>query len=653
MNFRFNLILKFNLTSSWTPANTYNLRRNYADRVWHTIRTARGHITLFTMQLDSLISLKLGSNGLAVAFLVLFVLCAFAWLSICSTRGYDTREPPSIRPTIPFIGHLLVRCFGYYVNENPTNSTLQRSGHGLVWSQILRIRQVSNFNDNQTLTLANTNTLCSSKTNYPIFTLPILGSRNYIVTDATLAGIIQRNNKTLSFYSLIVEVTRRLIAFDENASRITFDNINGERGPGGMMEVVHEMLNRHLAPGIALDAMTAVQMQKTAEMLAVEVPRTSKGIDVNLYAWLRHIFSLCNAQALYGSQNIFAVHPELENEFWKFEDGMLGLVIDILPQFTTRKAFYARKRVLEALHQYVKTEQYKKASPLIQERVQTNLTFGLGEKMAGHAELILMFGILGNAVPSSFWLVANIFSRPQLLQRVREEVRAALEINELSQNAGHAAPVNGKRTFSISSKAIVKRCPLLYGCYRETLRDISLLTSARLVMEDTIVADKYLLRKNSVVQIAGGVIHHSPEVWGNDAVDFNPDRFLSTPASTPDDSSSEMSSEKRKNTARIEPDGPKPQASPLPKGVPSAAFRAFGGGTVICPGRHFAQSELMTLAAVLAIGFDITNADGSSLTLPEKDEERIPLAVVKPKIDPAVRICRRSGWEDVDWIIDV
>jgi hypothetical protein len=61
----------------------------------------------------------------------------------------------------------------------------------------------------------------------------------------------------------------------------------------------------------------------------------------------------------------------------------------------------------------------------------------------------------------------------------------------------------------------------------------------------------------------------------------------------------------------------------------------------------------MTLAAVLAIGFDITNVDGSSLTLPEKDEERIPLAVVKPKVDPVVRICRRKGWEEVNWIIDV
>jgi hypothetical protein len=69
----------------------------------------------------------------------------------------------------------------------------------------------------------------------------MLTSRNYVVCDPVLAGHIQRNKTTLSFYSLIVEVTRRLIAFDAKATKITFHNMNGEHGPGGLMELVHEM----------------------------------------------------------------------------------------------------------------------------------------------------------------------------------------------------------------------------------------------------------------------------------------------------------------------------------------------------------------------------------------------------------------------------
>lgn len=473
-----------------------------------------------------------------------------------------------------------------------------------------------------------------------------MNTRNYIITDATLAGIIQRNNRTLSFYSLIVEITRRLIAFDDNATKITFNKIDGEPGeqstvPGGLMAKVHEMTNRHLGPGKGLDVMTGVQMAKTAEMLN-QVP-ADDGTEVHLYEWLRHIFSIANAYAIYGPQNIFAIHPELEQAFWEFENGMLGLVIDIVPQITARKAFYARKRVLDGLVEYVKMERYKQASPLIQERVQTNLDFKLGEEMSGHAELILMFGILGNAVPSNFWLVANILSRPQLLSRIRTEVQSCVTVTPPSPSS--AADTKVKRKCIISSKAIAKSCTLLYGSYRETLRDNSLLTSARLVMEDTLVADRYLLKKNSVVQIAGGVLHHSTKIWGSDAEKFKPERYLTSVSPPSEDADAGFAKERSDVESK--------QASPLPKGVPSAAFRAFGGGTVICPGRHVAQSELMALAAVLAIGFDITNSDGSALTLPEKDEERIPLAMVKPKRDSVAMIRRRKGWEDVEFVIEV
>lgn len=454
----------------------------------------------------------------------------------------------------------------------------------------------------------------------------MLSTRNYIVSDVTLAGHIQRNNKTLSFYSLIVEVTRRLIAFDKDAARISMHNMNGEHGPGGLMEAVHGMMNRLLAPGPALESITAIQMEHFGSMLNIELPVDGKPITTNLYAWQRHILSRCNAYAIYGPQNIFAVHTELEDDFWTFEEGMLGLVVDILPSITARTAYLARKKVLDGLTEYVQTEGYRKACPLIQERVQTNLSFGMSKEMAGHAELILIFGILGNAVPSNFWLMSHIFSRPSLLQRVRSELEDALDLKQPADKKDLVIHISAK-------KINMKTCPLLYSCYRETLRDITLLTSARMVLEDTLVpggpdGGQYLLRKNSIVQIAGGVIHQEPNIWGKDADEFNPERFF-TQGSL------------------------RQSAAPLPAGVPSPAFRAYGGGTVICPGRHFAQTELMTFVAVLALGYDISEVDGEVLKLPGKDDTRIPLSVMKPTYDPEVQICRRRGWEGVRWEVGV
>jgi cytochrome P450 len=149
-----------------------------------------------------------------------------------------------------------------------------------------------------------------------------------------------------------------------------------------------------------------------------------------------------------------------------------------------------------------------------------------------------------------------------------------------------------------------------------------------MVLEDTILADKYFLKKNSVIQIAGGILGRDPVVWGVNGKDFDPYRFLV-----------ESKSEGGEAGRRV--------AAPMPEGVSSAAFRAFGGGTVICPGRHFAQTELMVFSAMVALLFDITDVDGGPMKLPEKDEMRIPLSVMKPVAEPMVRIKRRLGRERV------
>jgi cytochrome P450 len=37
----------------------------------------------------------------------------------------------------------------------------------------------------------------------------------------------------------------------------------------------------------------------------------------------------------------------------------------------------------------------------------------------------------------------------------------------------------------------------------------------------------------------------------------------------------------------------------------------FGGGKHLCPGRHFAFTEVMSFVATIVYGFDISMADGS------------------------------------------
>lgn len=42
-----------------------------------------------------------------------------------------------------------------------------------------------------------------------------------------------------------------------------------------------------------------------------------------------------------------------------------------------------------------------------------------------------------------------------------------------------------------------------------------------------------------------------------------------------------------------------------PKKHNSVAFRAWGGGATLCPGRHFASTEILAFASVILLRFDI------------------------------------------------
>jgi cytochrome P450 len=155
------------------------------------------------------------------------------------------------------------------------------------------------------------------------------------------------------------------------------------------------------------------------------------------------------------------------------------------------------------------------------------------------------------------------------------------------------------------------------------------LTSVRWILEDTMIGDKYLLKKDSIVQVASGVIHMDEGTWGSDAGKFNPRRFITASPATTDKSTT--------------------ATAPLPKNVPSAAFRAFGGGSVICPGRHFAQSEIVGFVALVVMGFDFEKPGGGAIELPKRNNEVIPLAVMKPKHECKVIIKRRRGLKKVNW----
>ncbi|OAG01885.1 cytochrome P450, partial [Paraphaeosphaeria sporulosa] len=402
----------------------------------------------------------------------------------------------------------------------------------------------------------------NAATQYPIYTLLTLTGRTIVVTDPALAGTIQKASKNTSFYGMILEVTKRLVDLDEPTMEIIRWNINGEHGPHeGLMHEAGSMVAGELSPGPSLNEMSTAQLQQFATLLDVFVSSPA-GVEISLMEFVKRIFTVANAFAIYGPQNPFALTPSLVHDFWTWESGMTAVMANIFPSLTARKPYLAREAINAALQDFVAKEHYRAASAMIQKRVQINLKHGLSHKMAGHAELILLFGIVGNAVPTTFWVLANIFSRPELLARIREETSKAV----ICPRSNPGSP----REKVISVAQLKATCPLLVSTYRETIRSVANLSSVRLVVHTHTVSAPghrpYLLRKGAMVQIASGVIHALRAVWGPDAGEFNPSRFMSATTSTEQFS--------------------------------SAAYRGFGGGSIICPGRHFAQNEILGFVAL-------------------------------------------------------
>jgi hypothetical protein len=512
----------------------------------------------------------------------------------------DPNEPPLIPHTyLPFIGHVI----GMFM-------------HGSNYFAIV-----------------------NEKTQYPIFTLQTLNKKTVGVISPQLAAPIQRASKNTSFYGMIMEVTKRLVDFDEQTMKVIRYNLDDELGHHeGLMNESHDMVASILSPGPILNQLSTTQLEVVTEMMNELIPSSSSSVALNLMDFVKNTFTVANAFTIWGPQNPFALHPELVQSFWDYEGGMVPVMADILPCITARKPWLARRAVNSALAEFIKKGHYRSASPLIQKRAAINLKHGLTPEMAGRAELILLFGVLGNAVPTTFWVLAHIFSDAALLSRIREETRAAISPSQIMKGE--------KRKEKVITVSKLKMCPILVSTYRETLRIIGSLASVRLVKHTHTINvpgyRPYLLKKDAMLQIASGVIHMSEAVWGPDAGDFKPDRFFSTTGSAEQFSSNGDTGVPAEKTATA-----------LPKNVPSAAYRAFGGGSVICPGRHFSQTEILGFVALCVHMFDMTDLNGGILKLPERDNNRIPLSVMKPIKEPQIILKRRKGEADVVWRLEL
>lgn len=453
------------------------------------------------------------------------------------------------------------------------------------------------------LELSLTTSIRLSRPHEPIFTLPVPGSRIYVVTDPSLAAAIQRNSKALSFTPLIPDITKRVLGLDDETVKVVRQNLDPEPGdPRGFLADMHDLVYGSLGPGHYLNDLSCEASQELClQLCQLQTSIRAKSpptLDTDLLSLVRHIVTTGTARYLFGERNPISGDPELERAFWDFDEGLGGLLIGIFPTITASHAYRGREKVVAALIDYLKNNGDVGASKIVRDRIRVEREWEMNPEMIARSALSFLFAGIVNTTTTTFWVVLRLFADRSLLSTVREEIKGALAAS---------AEQHGADTLSIT--IVRDRCPTLSAVFRESLRIGSENFSVRLIKEDTMLADQYFLKKGAIVQISGGVIHSDKSIWGDDVDQFNPGRFLGAKARS--------------------------------GGFHPAAFRGFGGGKTLCPGRHFAINEILLFAGMIVLGFDMESPDGGPVSVPIKNDRVMPVHILEPGVNDRPRVIIR------------
>ncbi|KUJ19323.1 cytochrome P450 oxidoreductase, partial [Mollisia scopiformis] len=427
----------------------------------------------------------------------------------------------------------------------------------------------------------------------PIYTLRMPGTRIYVVNSTTLITAVQRQPTILAFPPIETKAAINVMGASEAGKEMLLQNTDPNEGnldksyEAAYSKAIHPVMSL----GADLDSMSRAAIKSIADSLNGLARNTPQVLE--LFDWVRHEVSSSTAESVYGPMNPFR-DSAIEAAFWRFGPGVITLMINIFPSVLARESLKARELMVEAFDQYFRNGGHKQGSALIRARYDYSMKYNVSMSDLVRFEIGGAVAIFANTGPAAFWLIYHIFSDPIILDEIRSEVSKIV----VHENNGATIDISDVKT----------SCPILLSTFQEVLRFQSIGTSARVVMEDHMLDGKYLLKKGGTVMIPGTVQHTIPSVWGDNVSSFDHKRFVRS--------------------------GSKKRPNPV-------AFRGFGGGTTLCPGRHFASTEILAFATLMVLRFEIIPV-GGKWSCPTTEKAEMWATVPQPDMDIVVEVKPRK-----------
>ncbi|KAF2144309.1 uncharacterized protein K452DRAFT_267597 [Aplosporella prunicola CBS 121167] len=441
--------------------------------------------------------------------------------------------------------------------------------------------------------------MIDEKYGYDIYTLPIFGQSFYVVAGPSMVAAVNRIPKAVSVHPISSALTQSISGLPEKVGQVNLVDEDDQ----DIHIAHHDILYSMLPQGTSMDEIA----QELLNGVAKNLDYLSEN-QLDLYLFTRRLVGTSIMSALYGPG--FPVEdPSFVSDYWAFDPKLLDIIVSPFPQITAPKAYHLRETLAKKFITFFENGLDKSASFMMRTRYELYRKYGYTLEDIARTEVIFTVGILSNSSITAFWYLSYALSDPNLFKELSDEASKACVRD------GDEAVVDMTKIRSTSD------CPLLNSVLREILRHIMHSGAPRKILSDTMVNDQYLLKKGSFLMTEASVLHNRTSIWGDDVAEFNPRRFYNSPNGTASDG----------------------------KRVHPAAYRAFGGGDVLCPGRNLVRDGIIGLAVAVLLGFDVTNVDGSPLTKPQIRYDKMPTSVFKPAHEVPVCIRRKAGWENVQW----
>ncbi|KAI0146831.1 putative cytochrome P450 [Xylariaceae sp. FL1272] len=436
-----------------------------------------------------------------------------------------------------------------------------------------------------------------------IFTIALASQKVYVVNSPALISQIYRRPRVLDSDIPFLNMTfKNLFAFHDIDMKLLL---------GGSLRqdtkfIEHALLARGTASMSDIFHRTMESFGERLDGLAVEGPAT-----IHLQSWLQTILPLSTADGIFGKNNHLANSTAFLDRFWQFDRGLKGLTMSPFASLTSPGPTAAREALMIMFKNLLSRPQLSDLEgtlcELLHETTKLAKHYDRDTDYIARYYFAVYTAFIINTVPVTFWTVAHIVKDLDLLSTVRSEVFSAIELDSRGANIRNKPE---PREVVLDTVRIRQRCPTLQLTLEETLRYISSSISTLAVKEDVLLDNEYLLKKGALVQIAATAIHSNPQIWGPNAAAFD------------------VSRSHQIHDKQIHP----------------SAFRIFGGGSGLCPGRHLARDEILAFAAMFIYIFDV-EAVGK---LPAHNSTDM-LSVMKPEGDMWVTISRREGVGPLHW----